>query len=567
MLDKQLAIAFSVQAKKGVYALLLGSGISRAAGILTGWEILKDLILRLARANEDQVPSDPIAWYQHEYGEAPNYSVLLKRLGNTKEHRNHILRPYFTPGADSAKGEKEPTKAHRSIARLVKAGFIKVIVTTNFDRLLEQALQYEGVEPVVVASPSAAQGATPLVHSECTLLKVNGDYLDPSIRNTPEELAKYERPIDNLLKRVFDDYGLIVCGWSGEWDPALRSALDRSPSRRFATYWATRSDPVEAVRGFLKRRGAETVRIEDADSFFGSLEENVSALDSVSRVHPTALAVAVETVKRYVVDSTHRVRKFDLLQELREEARARLKHTDASLSQRPRTGESIMNVIEEYWADVETLVAVVLAGAYFDRSEDASFWSDNVRRIAEARDRPSLVFWQSIHHFPAHVLHYSVGVAAIASGNYSLLKSLLEIEILDWKSDSKPLMNWTHPGHYSQDQQWGYHRIGECLWSVASSIERNRERFSEALRRFEYLQAMHVLHVASVRHIPHGSFAWEERIDEQAPTAVAIEKELGQLGKAWPPLAEGLYGGNISTARQIQKDLEEHLRKREWRQM
>lgn len=34
-----------------------------------------------------------------------------------------------------------PTVAHKAIANLVKHGFIKVIVTTNFDRLLERALE------------------------------------------------------------------------------------------------------------------------------------------------------------------------------------------------------------------------------------------------------------------------------------------------------------------------------------------------------------------------------------------------------------------------------------------
>jgi hypothetical protein len=40
-------LAFSVYESKGVYALLLGSGLSRAANIPTGWEITLDLIRRI----------------------------------------------------------------------------------------------------------------------------------------------------------------------------------------------------------------------------------------------------------------------------------------------------------------------------------------------------------------------------------------------------------------------------------------------------------------------------------------------------------------------------------------
>lgn len=39
MLDAVTSSAFSVQSSKGVYALLLGSGLSTAPGIPTGWDI------------------------------------------------------------------------------------------------------------------------------------------------------------------------------------------------------------------------------------------------------------------------------------------------------------------------------------------------------------------------------------------------------------------------------------------------------------------------------------------------------------------------------------------------
>jgi len=35
-----LQLAFAIYNAPGVYALLLGSGVSRSAGIMTGWEIV-----------------------------------------------------------------------------------------------------------------------------------------------------------------------------------------------------------------------------------------------------------------------------------------------------------------------------------------------------------------------------------------------------------------------------------------------------------------------------------------------------------------------------------------------
>jgi len=41
--DPLTQLAFSIFENKGVYAVLLGSGLSRAAEIPTGWEITLDL--------------------------------------------------------------------------------------------------------------------------------------------------------------------------------------------------------------------------------------------------------------------------------------------------------------------------------------------------------------------------------------------------------------------------------------------------------------------------------------------------------------------------------------------
>ena len=45
--DSTSQLAFAIHENPGVYALLLGSGLSRSAGIPTGWEITLDLIRRV----------------------------------------------------------------------------------------------------------------------------------------------------------------------------------------------------------------------------------------------------------------------------------------------------------------------------------------------------------------------------------------------------------------------------------------------------------------------------------------------------------------------------------------
>lgn len=95
-----------------------------------------------------------------------------------------------------------------------------------------------GITPAVVSTPDMIAGMMPLAHERITIIKVHGDYLDTRIRNTPDELRTYDDATNALLDRVFDDYGLIVCGWSATWDDALRAAMLRAPNRRFSTFWA-----------------------------------------------------------------------------------------------------------------------------------------------------------------------------------------------------------------------------------------------------------------------------------------------------------------------------------------
>jgi NAD-dependent SIR2 family protein deacetylase len=53
---------------------------------------------------------------------------------------------------------KQPTAAHRAIAELVNKGRIRLILTTNFDHLIEDALTAARIPPQVIARPEAICG-------------------------------------------------------------------------------------------------------------------------------------------------------------------------------------------------------------------------------------------------------------------------------------------------------------------------------------------------------------------------------------------------------------------------
>lgn len=145
-------------------AALLGSGISRAAGLKTGWEVALDLVRRYAKAMGVQPElEDPEAWWRQTQAASVAYDSLLPALALTDASRRDLLRPYFE--TDDAGGPFEPTGAHRALAQLASQGRLRVIVTTNFDHLMENALREVGVVPQVLTAPSDVAGMTPLQHA------------------------------------------------------------------------------------------------------------------------------------------------------------------------------------------------------------------------------------------------------------------------------------------------------------------------------------------------------------------------------------------------------------------
>lgn len=107
-----------------------------------------------------------------KYGKAVDYSSLLGEVVKTPTERVNLMKSYFEPTEEERQSHlKEPTKAHRAIAKMAKNGYLRVVLTTNFDRLLEKALNDEGITPQVICHEDDIEGATPLVHSSFTIVK------------------------------------------------------------------------------------------------------------------------------------------------------------------------------------------------------------------------------------------------------------------------------------------------------------------------------------------------------------------------------------------------------------
>jgi hypothetical protein len=579
LIDPLISLAFSVHSNKGAYALLVGSGVSRAARILTGWDIVLDLIRKVANVSGEDAGEAPDKWYKERFGKEPDYSDLLMQLGLTEADRSGILRSYFEPSEEEREhGFKAPTQAHNGIAELVALGYVRVIVTTNFDRLIETAIEEAGVTPTIVSTASAAKGILPLQRNACTVFKVHGDYLDPRIKNTPAELGKYEPSINRLLDRIFDEYGLVVCGWSGAWDAALRSALERCKTHRFGTYWAARDEPGDEARKLIELRRASVVQIKDAETFFSELEEKVRSLEDLERpTHPLSAKVAVATLKRYLPEERHRIRLHDLVHDETERLRASL--IAVTTLDKPPESAAYRSRLERYNALCEPMVGLFAPGCYWGSSSHVGEWVNVIERICNlglSLDR-SYTAWSSLARYPAYLMLYAGGIAALTGDQYETLAAVLSRpKIRRAHSDTvEPALMWlnwrgvfeTSPRLFYWLPELKGYSLPESRYMESTLRDPLREilpddhKYLMIFDRFEYYQSM--LYVDLVRDTlpPVGRFAVRNLEEDQKYVGDVVRGEIEKQGTSWPLLRVGLFEGSQDRAIQLVDAVNAHVKR------
>ena len=580
MIDPIQSLAFSIQANPGVYAVLIGSGVSRAAKISTGWEITLDLIRKLARLHGETSDPDPASWYLEKFGKEPDYSELLDAIVKTQAERQQLLRPYFEPNAaEREKGEKEPTAAHRAIAALAAKGFIKVIIITNFDRLMETALKDAGVEPTVLSSPDQVKGTLPLIHTQCCVFKVHGDYLDTRIRNTPDELDKYPPEFDQLLDRIFDEFGLIVCGWSAEWDGALRSAIYRAKSHRFTTYWTVRGKPGDKAQNLIEHRRAEVIPIADADTFFQTIQQHVESIETFSMPHPLSTEAAVVRLKSYLAEPRYRIQLSDLIKETVERIMEVTSSEAFSIQDNTQpTTESARTRLRNYEAACETLMAMALIGGYWAEEEHYPVWQRALLRLGSRTLSHSYALWRDLQRYPATLLLYALGLGAVEANRLQFLNFLLSTTLHREYREDAPAVQILPPcclfeydeevrtlkgtdGGYAPLNTW----MHNALQPYAESIIPDTNRYTLAFDKLEILIALNFAHQRCFQDrywVPPGVFGYRQENRELIFREIAESLSTAQAES--PFVTSGIFGETAENCGQGLRALTQYVNQLGW---
>lgn len=533
--DDVLPAAFAVVQSPKRYALLLGSGISGYA-IPTGQEITKDMIKKIAAVLGRTINGDPKDWYQKRYDKKPTFSNLFKDL-NTSADREAALCDYFTlEGEGGERIAPEPTEAHHVIVNMVKEGLIGLIITTNFDDLMEWALRKEGIQPVVITeySDSAKMSVIP---DHCRIVKVNGDYPDTPLKMTPEDLASYKPEFTSYLDRIFSEYGLIVCGWSTGDDKKLVEILTQKRAWRYSVFWCHLKEKAEIPGTIMEALNPTTIQISSADEFFRGLYKQIENLQGYHRNE----SKKVETAIKKVQDALRDPRPDLILSDLINTETDRVYQELASLNYLPEEGSEIVaqdyfkNTLEEFERLTAPLAAMAAMIAHYNDGGNTDLIADTIERLINL-PCPDLRPIQSIQihdirvgsgfgkdwffdlvcqvrYYPALLVIYAAGIAAVKKGNLDILEAILarpkitnsSLQRVPYHDDVNIWSAMTQIPDWILD--FNYERYGQhvsvhyylyrVIQSILQPIIRNELAYDGAFDTFEYLYGLSYLHLAS----------------------------------------------------------------------
>ncbi|MCW4468340.1 SIR2 family protein [Flavobacterium sp. MFBS3-15] len=569
------SLAFSMFSNKGVYALLLGSGISRNSGIPTGWDVVMDLLKKLSVLEGNTSVENLEDWFIEKYKEEPDYSNLLEKLASTPSERLNIMKPYFDISeTDSENGLKKPTLAHQHIAKLVKKGLIKVIITTNFDKLLEKALDLENIQPQVIKHFTDIQGAMPLVHSQCTIIKINGDYMDSRFLNTKTELQDYDISLKEYLSTIFNDFGIISCGWSGKWDRALLESIRQTNNYRFGSYWCYLRNCEPELIELAKNRKGQILQIDSADKFFFEIFEKIQALEYLNDNHPLNADIAVARIKKYITKEENKILLFDLLTyEAKELDRKRRLKFNAGLYPNK---ENLKPVLDYYISNLDIILPMSITTTIWGEEYHHEYLLKVLKIITEPINFIGSLYDDSkrMQYIPGLFVFYSIGISCIINQNYTLLNKIFQLKIFKVPEDyskvfiveklhsftiDRDVANSILEKNYKTPLSTYLH---ENLKPFFQDITSNDQEFIENFCIFEYYISLNYLSKQPriTSWAPVGEYIWRHawRNDEDY-----IENHFSQaeiLQNDWAPLISGMFNSSYEHYRDIRNKLIDFLR-------
>jgi hypothetical protein len=212
---------FLAQAKESGVVILAGAGVSAIPpSCLPDWVSLNKMIVGALCERIETYLNRPA--YTRQLQQRVN--ARLNETSFPPDYQAQILKencgdPYFKALQSLDISTTNPV--HEIIGWLARQGFINAIVTTNFDCLLEKALDKQGVLYEVAYEPSTYKRCLGWLKTRTSttplpVLKVHGSVKDHSsmVDTLKQRLLKRNKNLDKCLEILLSKYFWLVTGFS-----------------------------------------------------------------------------------------------------------------------------------------------------------------------------------------------------------------------------------------------------------------------------------------------------------------------------------------------------------------
>lgn len=271
----------------------------------------------------------------------------------------------------------------------------------------------------------------------------------------------------------------------------------------------------------------------------------------------------VEGAKKYVSDSRWRLRLFECMADETRRVAASLKEPQFSVQE----GWSVQTFKERVAALDELLADLCRAEAIIGRWGTPGVRDSLLlgpRRLSDgAGEGGGNTGWLALQWYPALLLSYAGGIAAVATDSYDSLVALMLARVATDRGDERLVAAATSgigdlrqhfkllPGREQNRVPLSEH-LYETLKPVLDETLFLGSEYDRAFDTFEMLYAVEYLHQSGRGWAPVGRFGWKFGRGELSPLR-QLAQEAAAAAKEWPPLAAGLCGGSY-------EKLEEHLK-------
>lgn len=250
------------------FCFILGAGASKQSKILTGNDLAKQWMEELKNLyDEDEL----VSWKKQK---DINDENVAQKYCDIYEKRFELepLEGYYY--LQKVMKDKNPSFGYSVLVQMLTSTNNNVVITTNFDSLVEDAMFiYTKEKPLVCGHESLAGFIKPIMDRPL-IAKIHRDLLfDP--KNTKEGTSNLSNSWREALINVFKFYTPIVIGYGGN-DGSLMGFLndiDKINGTLFWCYWNGGQEPDNEVKGLISKHAGYLVPIDGFDEFFIHVSE------------------------------------------------------------------------------------------------------------------------------------------------------------------------------------------------------------------------------------------------------------------------------------------------------